>query len=60
MEECIKIKPKELSENRKGHSCQMIKMRIDRDQKSIDRIEDLLKRLDKMEKKFYKTLRNGN
>ena len=60
MEKSMKITPEDLSEIRKGLSCQMLKMRVDRDQKSIDRIEDLLKRLDKMEKKFYKTLRNGN
>tara|TARA_B100001094_G_scaffold294159_1_gene314579 strand:+ start:949 stop:1131 length:183 start_codon:yes stop_codon:yes gene_type:complete len=60
MEEKMKITPDDLSEIRKGLSCQMLKMRVDRDERSIERIEDLLTRLDVMEKEFYKTLRNHN
>jgi len=56
----MKITPDDLSEIRKGLSCQILKMRVDRDLKAIERIEDLLNRLDKMEKKFYKTLRSSN
>tara|TARA_R100001443_G_scaffold117130_2_gene140078 strand:+ start:1154 stop:1321 length:168 start_codon:yes stop_codon:yes gene_type:complete len=54
----MKISPKELSEIRKGLACQMLKMKVDNDKKAIDRIEDLLNRLDEMEDEFYTALRS--
>lgn len=57
-EKSMKISPKELSEIRKGLACQMLKMKVDNDKKAIDRIEDLLNRLDEMEDEFYNALRD--
>ena len=50
----MKISPKDLSWIRKGLASEVLKSKAENDNKSIQYVQQLLDRLDTMEKEFYK------
>jgi hypothetical protein len=50
----MKINPKDLTWIRKGLASEVLKSKADNDKEAVQEVQQLLDRLDTMEKEFYK------
>jgi|TARA_R100001460_G_scaffold87602_2_gene129045 flagellin-specific chaperone FliS len=50
----MKINPKDLTWIRKGLSSEVVKSKAENDKEAVQEVQQLLDRLDTMEKEFYK------
>ena len=50
----MKINPKDLTWIRKGLASEVLKSKADNDKEAVQEVQQLLDRLDNMEKEFYK------
>ncbi len=50
----MKINPKDLTWIRKGLASEVLKSKADNDKEAVQEVQQLLDRLDAMEKEFYK------